>query len=80
MMQSASVEEVKIYLNDILAQIELGKDVVITRLGQPIARLSPFRKEPKPIPFEKLAALRASLPKMEVSSVELIRKLRDEEY
>jgi hypothetical protein len=41
-MQSASVEEVNIYLNDILAQIELGKDVVITRLGQPIARLSPY--------------------------------------
>jgi antitoxin (DNA-binding transcriptional repressor) of toxin-antitoxin stability system len=79
-MQSASIEEIKVYLNEIVAQVEAGKEIVITRLGQPIARFSPIKKELKPLPYEKLAEFRARMPKMEISSVDLIRQMREEGY
>jgi antitoxin (DNA-binding transcriptional repressor) of toxin-antitoxin stability system len=83
-MLKKSVEEAKLHFNDILYQVEMGNEIVITRYDQPVARISAIKKdikkELKPLPFEKLAALRASMPQMEIPSVELIRQMRDEEY
>ncbi len=77
-MRAISFDEAKSHFDEVLNLVSMGKEIVITNLGEPIVRLSPVKKNLKSLPFDKLAALRAELPKMENSSVELIRQMRDE--
>ena len=39
-MSTVTVADAKARLSDLLAQVEAGEEVVITRRGQPVARLS----------------------------------------
>ena len=77
-MQTVSIAEVKTHFDDILNQIETGVEVMITRWGQPIARIAPVKKTLKPIPFEELATFRASQPLNPTSSLEHLQALREE--
>ena len=79
-MQIVSVAKAKARLSEILAEVECGGEVVITRRGHPVARLSPVKYAKKAIDFAALDALRARQPLSRVSSVQLIRKMRDEKY
>ena len=79
-MRTVSVTEAKAHLSELLNQVEAGEEVVITRRGQPLARLKGFYNLMKPIDFEEMDRLRASLPVSTVSSAELIRQMRDEGY
>jgi prevent-host-death family protein len=79
-MNTVSVAEAKAHLSELLNQVEAGEEVVITRRGQPVARIKGFGKPLKPIDFEEMDRLRASLPASTVSSAELIRQMRDEGY
>ena len=79
-MQTVSVADAKARLSEILARVEGGGEVVITRRGQPVARLTGFRRPNKPIDFEALDSLRARQPLAITSGVELIRRMRDEKY
>lgn len=79
-MHTVSVAEAKAHLSELLNQVEAGEEVVITRRGQPLARLMGFYNPMKPIDFEEMDRLRASLPASTVSSAELIRQMRDEGY
>jgi prevent-host-death family protein len=56
-MKTANVAEAKAHLSALLAEVEAGEEVVITRYGKPVARIIP---EPAAAPavFD-LAALRA---------------------
>ncbi len=77
-MQTVSVAEATISMSEILNQIEAGFDVMITRWGQPIARIIPVKKTLKPIPFEELSAFRATQPLSPTSSLEHLQALRNE--
>lgn len=79
-MQTVNVANAKARLSKILAQVESGGEVVITRRGQPVARLSAIKGPMKPIDFETLDSLRARQPVARTSSVKLIRTMRDEKY
>lgn len=79
-MHSVSVAEAKAHLSELLNQVEAGEEIVITRRGQPVARLKAVDQPPKSIDFEEMDRLRASLPMSQVSSAELIRQMRDEGY
>jgi prevent-host-death family protein len=79
-MESISVADAKAHLSDILSRIEQGGEMVITRRGRPIARLSPVNGIRKPIDFKSIDALRARQPISKISSVELVRQVRDERY
>jgi prevent-host-death family protein len=79
-MRTVTVAQAKARLSEILSKVEKGGEVVITRRGQPVARLSPVRTAREPIDFATMDALRARQPISKVSSVELIRKMRDERY
>jgi prevent-host-death family protein len=78
MMQTVSVAEATTHLSTLLNQIEAGVEIMITRWGQPIARIIPVKKTLKPIPFEELAAFRATQSKSPTSSLEHLQALRDE--
>jgi len=79
-MQTVSVAEAKARLSEILTEVEHGGEVVITRRGKPIARVSRVQRRREPIDFATMDALRARQPLAKESSVDLIRKMRDERY
>jgi prevent-host-death family protein len=78
--RKVSVAEAKAHLSEILDRIETGQDVLITRRGEPVARLSGVDKPRKPIDFARLDALRSRLPFDRKGSAGLIRRMRDEGY
>lgn len=79
-MQPVSVARAKARPIEIVSEVENAGDVVITRRGQPVAKLSPLRGPRQPIDFDLMDALRARQPMAKESSVKLPRKMRDEGY
>ena len=80
-MVTVSVADAKAHLSELLAKVEAGEQVQITRHGKPIANLTPA--VPPKLPFsaiaEELRAFRESMPPWSKPSAELIREMRDEE-
>lgn len=58
-MKSADIAETKAHFSALLAEVEAGREVIITRRGKPVARIIP---EPRTVPsvFD-IAAPRAFL-------------------
>jgi prevent-host-death family protein len=77
-MRSVSVAEAKAHMSEILTEVEQGREVVITRRGKPVARVSAIRAAPRPLDLEKIRRHLASLPVQEEDSETAIRRLRDE--
>ena len=77
-MGAVNLAEAKAHLSELVSKAQSGEETVITRRGQPVARLVPVAA-PK-MALRSLSEFRAALPKARKSSVELIRKLRDEGY
>lgn len=76
-----SVAEAKAHLSEILDKVEAGSEVVITRRGAPVARLSAVAGRPRrPLDLAGLAAFRGRTPIQEERSADLIRRMRDEKY
>ena len=73
--------EAKAGLSALLDAVEAGEEVVITRRGQPVARV--VREHPRPIHSHgwpaRLRALRGDQPQPAGSAVELLRQLLDQE-
>lgn len=77
---SVSVAEAKSHLSEIIARVEAGDEVVITRRGVEVVRLVPvIAKKEKRINWDAIRAFRESLPVSEISGAELIRQMRDDE-
>jgi prevent-host-death family protein len=79
-MQSITLAEAKAQLSELMDRVEAGEEVVITRHGRPVARLSPVVPPRKPIDVEALAEFAKTMPPWRKSSAELIREMRDEGY
>lgn len=75
-MNTVSLAEAKTHLSHLLDQVEAGEEVLITRRGLPIARISPVEKPKHPI--KSLAEFRRHLPAWRKSSADLLREMRDE--
>jgi prevent-host-death family protein len=75
-----SVTDAKAHLSEILDRVERGEEILITRRGTAVARLSAVMKPRKPIDWSRLDAFRASLPMSRERSADLIRRMRDEGY
>ena len=79
-MSEVSVAEAKAHLSAILDRVERGEEVVITRRGKPVAKVSGVAKKLEPIDWDEIDRIRESMPFQEVPSVELIRQIPDEKY
>jgi len=79
-MQSVNVAEAKARLSELLARVESGREIVITRRGHALARLTAVKQPKQPLDFSALDSLRARQPLSKTSSVRLIRGMRDEKY
>jgi len=79
-MKSYSLADAKARLSELIDKVEAGESIEITRRGKLAARLVPPEKPPKPVDWDALERLRASLPVQNKSAAELIREMRDSGY
>lgn len=77
-MDAVNLAEAKAHLSELVSRAQGGEETIIMRRGQPVAKLVPVASPRKKL--GSLSAFRATLPKARTSSLELIRKLRDEGY
>jgi prevent-host-death family protein len=75
-----SVVEAKARFSRVLAVVELGNDVIITRRGLPVARMSAIEGAKKGLDLGNIDAFRKTLPVANRRSAALIRKMRDARY
>ena len=78
-MGAFSIAEAKAQLSAIVAMVENGEPVTITKRGIPVVKIVPVNAVPvKPkLDLEKLRAFRATMPPMKESAVDMIRRMRD---
>ncbi len=76
-MNKVSVVQAKARFSELLAKVESGRDVLITRRGAPVARLSGVERVKKPLRLDAIDAFRASLKPTRERSADLIRRMRD---
>jgi prevent-host-death family protein len=74
-MKSISIREVRKELAQLDALVAREGEVMITRRGQPIARLLPLRSKQR---LPSHAELRASMPRLKRGSESYVRTERDE--
>jgi antitoxin (DNA-binding transcriptional repressor) of toxin-antitoxin stability system len=83
-----TIAEAQANLSALLARVEAGETVTITRDGQPIASLTvpapdpaPAAEDP-PLPawLRRLEAFRATMPPARLPAGDMLRELRDEGY
>lgn len=81
-MARYGVAEAKDGLPALIDKALAGEEVVITRHGQPVAELRAVEdKKPRADRAEilaRLADLRSKMPRLDISSTDLIREMRDE--
>ncbi len=75
-MVTVNLAHAKSHLSDLLNQVEGGTEVVITRHGRPIARVTAVAPPKRPV--GSLAAFRAKMPPWRGGSASRLRELRDE--
>jgi prevent-host-death family protein len=75
-MGTVTLAEAKTHLSHLLDRVEAGEEVVITRRGQPIARITPVEKPKQPV--RSLAEFRRRMPGWRKSSADLLRGMREE--
>jgi len=71
-----SVTQARREWSKLLAAVEAGEPIIITRYGKPVAQLVPPGVAAR---LPDAARLRASVPPMRESAGDFIRKLRDDE-
>jgi prevent-host-death family protein len=79
-MLTINLAHAKAHLSELLDKVENGEEVVITRHGRAVARLSCVSRPKRPLAqmLDDLAAFRATLPPQRRSSAEVLRQMRDE--
>ena len=75
-MSTVTLADAKIHLSHLLDRVEAGEEVVITRRGQAVARISPVEKAKRSV--KPLAGFRSRMPGWSKSSADLLRDMRDE--
>jgi prevent-host-death family protein len=79
-MTRVSVVKAKANFSRLLAEVEAGQEVVITRRGAAVARISGVAPNKIPLNMKSIAAFRAGLKPAKPAASELIRRIRDERY
>jgi prevent-host-death family protein len=79
-MTRVSVVKAKANFSRLLAEVEAGREVVITRRGAAVAKISALAPKKSPLNMKPIAAFRAGLKRTKPAGTELIRRLRDQRY
>jgi len=80
-MQHVTVQQARKDMSRLLDAVSGGDQVVITRRNKPVATLSAITDNSHGgvVHFPDRTAFRKSLPIAQISSVQLVREMRDEE-
>ena len=78
-MTEVGVAEAKARLSELLDRVERGEEVVITRRGKPVARVSGVARKLEPIDWDEIDRIRESMPFQEESAGDFMRRMRDED-
>ena len=78
-MRTVSLAEAKAHLSELLRTVEAGAEIVITRHGSAVARISAAEKQKQALPTARLAAMRQAVPAWTAPSAGIVRQLRDAE-
>jgi prevent-host-death family protein len=77
-MVTVNVAQAKAHLSELLDKVEAGEEVIITRHGRAVAHLLAVSRPKQPLRLDVLAAFRATMPPLRVSSAQSLREARDE--
>ncbi len=75
-MSNVTLADAKAHLSRLIDRVEAGEEVVITRRGHPVARITPVERPKQPL--KSLAEFRSRMPRWRKSSADLLREMRDE--
>lgn len=75
-MGTISLADAKARLSEVVERVQQGEEVVITKHGRPVARVSAVA-QPKQ-PAKSLREFRAGMPRWRKSSAGLLRDMRNE--
>jgi prevent-host-death family protein len=77
-MKTASVAEAKAHLSELLGSVESGEEVLITRRGKPIGKLTAAGEDrASPFDFEALRAFVAARPQVPVGEGMTVAEMRE---
>lgn len=76
-MGTVTLAEAKTHLSHLLDQVAAGEEVVITRRGHPVAKISPIVEGKRPV--RSLAGFRREMPARSEPSAALIRQMRNDD-
>jgi prevent-host-death family protein len=76
-METVSVQEARKHIGELLDRVAVGEEIVISRRGKPVARLTPIGPPQPHFPDRK--PLREALPPGKEASATTVRQLRDDE-
>jgi prevent-host-death family protein len=76
-MPTVSVAEAKARLSELLDRVEAGEEIVITRRGTAVARVTRATSPRPPLDIAGLRAFRDTLPMQGETSGDVVRRLRD---
>ena len=79
-MRTLTLAETKSHFSAVVDQVIAGEEIVITRRGQPVARIIPERRKSPPevaAIVEELRAFLAAQPAQSRPATELVREVRD---
>ncbi len=77
MSRTVNVSDARENLAELLAAVERGEEIIITRRSKTIAKLT--RPDEVRKPFREQSQFRSEIPPMKVPAGQFIRDLRDEE-
>jgi prevent-host-death family protein len=75
---TTNLRDAKTRLSELVARVEAGDTVTITRHGRPVARLVGQLPERRPIDLQRLRALTSRLPRATTPASEVVDQLRQE--
>lgn len=78
-MDAISLADAKARLSELVARVEAGDTIDITRRGKPVARLTAVAKPRKPIDLALVRAFTERLPLQNQSAADLVRSMRDDD-
>ena len=76
-MQSVSLTEATAHLGELVARVEAGETIVITKRGKPVALLTTVAKKRQSIDIAALKRITDKMTPQNASAGEFVRRMRD---
>lgn len=77
-MEAVSIADAKARLSELIARVEAGETVSITKRGKPVARMIAETPVKKPIDVEAFRRVAAMSPRQDQPAGEFVRQMRDD--